>query len=44
MHSSDFAARGYNGASPGCVNVRNWNAIVALYAQTRVGDKVIVYS
>jgi lipoprotein-anchoring transpeptidase ErfK/SrfK len=43
-YSADFAARGYNGASHGCVNVRNWNAIVALYAQTRVGDKVIVYS
>ncbi|WP_152365230.1 L,D-transpeptidase family protein [Microlunatus speluncae] len=43
-YSADFAARGYNGASHGCVNVRNWDAIVALYAQTRVGDKVIVYS
>ncbi|GAB3746513.1 hypothetical protein GCM10028864_16760 [Microlunatus parietis] len=43
-YSADFAARGYNGASHGCVNVRNWDAIVALYAQARVGDKVIVYS
>ncbi|MFC7619636.1 peptidoglycan-binding protein [Microlunatus sp. GCM10028923] len=43
-YSADFAARGYNGASHGCVNVRNWDGIVALYAQARVGDKVIVYS
>jgi peptidoglycan hydrolase-like protein with peptidoglycan-binding domain len=42
-YSSDFAARGYNGASHGCVNVRNLGGIQALYAQVRVGDKVIVY-
>ncbi|HLT60746.1 MAG TPA: L,D-transpeptidase, partial [Microlunatus sp.] len=43
-YSADFAARGYNGGSHGCVNVRNWAAIVELFAQARVGDKVIVYS
>ena len=42
-YSSDFAARGYNGASHGCVNVRNLSAIQTLFAQVRVGDKVIVY-
>jgi len=42
-YSPDFAARGYNGASHGCVNVRNLSGIQALFAQVRVGDKVIVY-
>jgi hypothetical protein len=43
-YSSDFAARGYSGASHGCVNVRNLSAIALLFDQVRVGDKVIVYS
>jgi lipoprotein-anchoring transpeptidase ErfK/SrfK len=42
-YSPDFAARGYNGASHGCVNVRNLGGIQALFAQARVGDKVIVH-
>jgi len=42
-YSPDFAARGYNGASHGCVNVRNLAGVQALFSQTRVGDKVIVY-
>ncbi|WP_375430121.1 peptidoglycan-binding protein [uncultured Friedmanniella sp.] len=42
-YSPDFAARGYNGASHGCVNVRSMSAIQTLFAQVRVGDKVIVY-
>jgi Putative peptidoglycan binding domain/L,D-transpeptidase catalytic domain len=42
-YSSDFAARGYSGASHGCVNVRNLSAIAWLFDQVRVGDKVIVY-
>ncbi|MEA5155546.1 peptidoglycan-binding protein [Raineyella sp.] len=42
-YSADFAARGYNGSSHGCVNVRDYNAIASLYDQVRVGDKVIVY-
>ncbi|MFV0134039.1 L,D-transpeptidase family protein [Streptomyces sp. HMX87] len=41
--SSDFAARGYAGASHGCVNVRDETAIAALYAQVRNGDKVVVH-
>jgi peptidoglycan hydrolase-like protein with peptidoglycan-binding domain len=43
-YSADFAARGYAGASHGCVNVRNLSGITSLYSQVRVGDKVIVYS
>jgi hypothetical protein len=42
-YSADFAARGYNGASHGCVNVRNRSGIAWLFDQVRVGDKVIVY-
>jgi peptidoglycan hydrolase-like protein with peptidoglycan-binding domain len=42
-YSSDFAARGYYGASHGCVNVRNLSGIAWLFDQVRVGDKVIVY-
>jgi peptidoglycan hydrolase-like protein with peptidoglycan-binding domain len=42
-YSSDFAAQGYNGASHGCVNVRNWPKIERLFGQVRVGDKVVVY-
>ncbi|MEV0638981.1 L,D-transpeptidase family protein [Streptomyces sp. NPDC050619] len=41
-YSSDFAARGYAGASHGCVNVRDEGAIAELYAQVRDGDKVVV--
>ncbi|MEG8276901.1 L,D-transpeptidase family protein [Streptomyces sp. AHA2] len=41
-YSADFAARGYAGASHGCVNVRDEAAIAALYAQVRDGDKVVV--
>ncbi|NED83853.1 murein L,D-transpeptidase [Streptomyces sp. SID11233] len=43
-YSSDFAARGYNGASHGCVNVRDEGKIASLYAQVRNGDKVVVYN
>ncbi|WP_198601944.1 L,D-transpeptidase family protein [Streptomyces sp. MH60] len=42
-YSYDFAARGYAGASHGCVNVRDEAAIADLYAQVRNGDKVVVY-
>jgi hypothetical protein len=41
-YSPDFAARGYAGASHGCVNVRDEGAVVELYAQVRDGDKVVV--
>ncbi len=41
--SADFKARGYNGSSHGCVNVRNKDAVSSLFDATQVGDKVIVY-
>ncbi|MEV5931506.1 L,D-transpeptidase family protein [Streptomyces sp. NPDC052079] len=41
--SADFAARGYAGASHGCVNVRDEEAIARLYGQVRNGDKVVVH-
>jgi len=42
-YSSDFAARGYNGASHGCVNVRDEGKIAGVFGQVRNGDKVIIY-
>ncbi|WP_425830333.1 L,D-transpeptidase family protein [Streptomyces fractus] len=42
-YSSDFAARGYAGASHGCVNVKDERTIARLFAQVRTGDKVVVY-
>ncbi|MFJ4830468.1 L,D-transpeptidase family protein [Streptomyces sp. NPDC088747] len=41
--STDFAGRGYFGASHGCVNVRDEGKIAALFAEVRDGDKVVVY-
>ncbi|WP_328524188.1 L,D-transpeptidase [Kribbella sp. NBC_00359] len=43
-YSSDFKARGYNGASHGCVNIRDKNKIAWIFARIKVGDKVVVYS
>ena len=43
-YSADFAARGYAGASHGCVNIRDYAGIQWLYdTQVRVGDRVVVY-
>ncbi|MER7337753.1 L,D-transpeptidase family protein [Streptomyces sp. NPDC000075] len=42
-YSADFAARGYAGASHGCVNVRDKVKLSALFDQVKVGDKVVVY-
>jgi hypothetical protein len=42
-YSADFAANGYNGASHGCVNVRDKGAVSRLFDEAVVGDKVIVY-
>ncbi|MFC9426519.1 L,D-transpeptidase family protein [Streptomyces sp. NPDC056987] len=42
-YSEDFAARGYSGASHGCVNVRDEKKIAALYAEVKTGDKVVIY-
>lgn len=43
-YSPDFAARGYNGGSHGCVNLRSRSGAESLFNQARVGDKVVVYS
>jgi len=42
-YSADFAARGYDGASHGCVNVRDKGGVAWLFGQVSVGDRVIVY-
>ncbi len=42
-YSSDFAARGYGGASHGCVNVRDEGKIASLFGQVRNGDKVVIH-
>ena len=44
MHySSDLLARGYAGASHGCVNVRDESGLAGLFDQVDVGDPVVVY-
>ncbi|MEW1751049.1 L,D-transpeptidase family protein [Streptomyces angustmyceticus] len=42
-YSADFAARGYRGASHGCVNVRDKAKIAALFDTAKKGTKVVVY-
>jgi hypothetical protein len=42
-YSPDFAATGYDGASHGCVNIRDYDAIASLYDQVQIGDGVVVY-
>ncbi|CAM3634620.1 L,D-transpeptidase family protein [Nocardioides zeicaulis] len=42
-YSPDFAANGYDGASHGCVNVRDRAAVEWLFDRVRIGDAVIVY-
>jgi hypothetical protein len=42
-YSPDFAARGYNGSSHGCVNTRSWSGMSALFDAAQVGDTVVVY-
>ncbi|MFK4084319.1 L,D-transpeptidase [Kribbella sp. NPDC020789] len=43
-YSSDFKARGYNGASHGCMNIRDKAKLAKIFAQIKIGDKVVVYS
>jgi peptidoglycan hydrolase-like protein with peptidoglycan-binding domain len=42
-YSSDFASNGYYGASHGCVNVRDYDAVAWLFDEVDLGDKVVVY-
>ncbi|WP_236246512.1 L,D-transpeptidase family protein [Streptomyces sp. CC210A] len=42
-YSADFAAKGYNGNSHGCVNVRDKAKLAKVFDEVRVGDKVVVY-
>lgn len=42
-YSADFAARGYTGASHGCVNVRDREKVAALFDTVKKGTKVVVY-
>ena len=42
-YSPDFAAVGYNGASHGCANIRDYDGISWLYDQVQIGDTVVVY-
>jgi len=42
-YSPDFAANGYNGASHGCVNVRDYDGMAWLFDQIDVGTRVVVY-
>lgn len=41
-YSADFAARGYRGASHGCVNMRSRKGARWLYRWTPVGTRVLV--
>ena len=43
-YSADFKARGYNGASHGCVNIRDKTKIAWIFARIKIGDKVVVYN
>jgi hypothetical protein len=42
-YSPDFAANGYNGASHGCVNIRDHDEMAALFDEVQLGDDVVVY-
>ena len=42
--SPDFAARGYSGASHGCVNIANQDGAAWLYANTPTNTKVVIYN
>jgi peptidoglycan hydrolase-like protein with peptidoglycan-binding domain len=42
-YSADFATYGYSGASHGCVNVRDYDAIATLFDLVDIGDTVVVY-
>ena len=43
-YSPDFRARGYNGASHGCTNMRDKKKVAWIFSQVKIGDKVLVYN
>ena len=43
VRDKNILATGYNGASHGCVNVRDRDAVAWLFDEVDLGDKVIVY-
>lgn len=42
-YSSDFSRRGWDGASHGCINIRNLSGLKWLWDRTPTGRKVIVF-
>ncbi|WP_019874772.1 L,D-transpeptidase [Sporichthya polymorpha] len=42
-YSSDFARRGYSGASHGCVNTRDYSRMRKLFDRTPTGTRVYIY-
>lgn len=42
-YSQYFAADGYYGASHGCVNIRDYRGVEAMYARAPLGTRVVVY-
>ena len=42
-YSSDFARRGYSGASHGCVNTRDYSRMRALFNNAPTGTRVYIY-
>jgi len=42
-YSADFKARGYNGCSHGCANIRDKKTLAWVYKRIDVGDPVIIY-
>ncbi|MFC0623518.1 L,D-transpeptidase [Kribbella deserti] len=42
-YSADFRARGYNGSSHGCANLRSREIAAWMFARAKINDKVIVY-
>ncbi|WBQ04566.1 L,D-transpeptidase [Kribbella sp. CA-293567] len=43
-YSADFKARGYNGSSHGCANMRDKKKIAWIFSKVKIGDKVLVYN
>ncbi|WP_433015589.1 L,D-transpeptidase [Kribbella sp. CA-294648] len=43
-YSPDFKARGYNGSSHGCTNMRDKKKVAWIFSKVKIGDKVLVYN